>query len=214
MTTLHNSGRTLPTYLILIAAFAAGLGLWLGSRYFGVDTAQPLQAITSFPAPRAVVDFQLTRSDGKPLARNDFKGHWNLVFFGFTNCPDICPNTLGVLKQVRAELAKAGAADKVQVHFISVDPQRDQPETLGRYSAFYDPGFIAATGSDEELTRLTRSLGLVYARTPAEGGNYSVDHSAAIVLIDPQAQQTGLIRPPLNPAAISADLLTLLGTRR
>jgi protein SCO1/2 len=119
-----------------------------------------------------------------------------------------------VLKKVRADLAKAGVADKVNVHFVSVDPLRDQPETLGRYAAFYDPGFIAATGSDEELTRLTRSLGLVYARTPAEGGNYSVDHSAAIVLIDPQARQTGLIRPPLNPAAISADLLTLLGASR
>lgn len=214
MNTRHNSGRALPTAVILLAAFAAGLGLWLGNQYFGA--AQPqTQALTRYPSPRALADFRLERSDGKPLTAADFKGQWNLVFFGFTHCPDICPGTLGVLKQVRATLGQANAADKVRIHFVSVDPQRDKPEVLGRYAGFYDPGFVAATGSDEELTKLTRSMGQLYTRTtPDAEGNYSVDHSASIVLVDPQGQLAGLFRPPLDAAAIAADLLALTGAPR
>lgn len=212
MNTRHNSGRALPTALILVVAFVAGLGLWLLSQQLGGGTvATP--ALTRYPSPRAVAEFQLTRSDGKPLTRADLDGHWNLFFFGFTNCPDICPNTLGVLKQVRAQLAQSGAGDKVKVHFVSVDPQRDQPETLGRYAAFYDPGFVAATGSDEELTRLTRSLGVMYTREPPKDGTYTVDHSASVVVVDPQARLVGLFRPPLDAAAIGTDLLTLVNSR-
>ncbi|WP_257386129.1 SCO family protein [Tahibacter caeni] len=213
MNTRHNLGRALPTALILVAAFAAGLGLWLLTQPFGA-AGPDMKALTRYPAPRAVAEFQLVRSDGKPLTRADLQGHWSLFFFGFTNCPDICPNTLSVLKQVRAQLARAGAADKVAIHFVSVDPQRDQPEVLGRYAAFYDPGFVAATGSDEELTRLTRSLGALYVREPAKDGQYSVDHSASIAVIDPQARLVGLFRPPLDAAAIGADLLTLANPRR
>lgn len=213
MNTRHNSGRTLPTTLILVVAFAAGLGLWLLSQQF-TNREPATLALTRYPAPRAIADFRLTRSDAKPLTQADLQGQWNLVFFGFTNCPDICPNTLGVLKQVRARLAQAGVADRVRVHFISVDPQRDQPDTLGRYAAFYDPAFVAATGNDEELTRLTRSLGVMYTREPAKDGQYTVDHSASIALVDPQARLVGLFRPPLDAAAIGADLLTLVNTRR
>ena len=213
MNTRHNSGRTFPTALILVVAFATGLGLWLLSQQFGTADIGT-KAITRYPAPRAVVEFQLTRSDSRALTAADLKGHWNLFFFGFTNCPDICPITLGVLKQVRAQLVQAGAGDQVHIHFVSVDPQRDQLEVLGRYVAYYDPGFIAATGSDEELNRLTRSLGVMYTREPAKDGQYNVDHSASIVVVDPQARLVGLFRPPLDAAAISADLLTLVRSRR
>ncbi len=119
-----------------------------------------------------------------------------------------------MLKQVRAQLAQAGLADRVHVHFVSVDPQRDQPETLGRYAAFYDPAFIASTGSDEQLMRLTRSLGVMYTREPAKDGQYTVDHSASVALIDPQARLVGLFRPPLDANAIGTDLKTLVNAPR
>ncbi|MBL8299106.1 MAG: SCO family protein [Rhodanobacteraceae bacterium] len=213
MNTRHNSGRTLPTALILIAAFAAGLGLWLLSQQF-TNREPATTALTRYPTPRAIATFQLARSDTKPFTQADLQGQWSLVFFGFTNCPDICPNTLGVLKQVRAQLVQSGAGDRIRVYFISVDPQRDQPDTLGRYAAYYDPAFIAATGSDEELTRLTRSLGVMYTRGPASGDQYTVDHSASIALVDPQARLVGLFRPPLEAATIGTDLLTLINSRQ
>lgn len=206
----NTFGRTLPTFAILIAALAAGLGLWLGSRAF-VPSQPALATGLLYPSPRAVPDFALTRADGTPLTLSDWRGRWTLVFFGFTNCPDVCPTTLGTLKQAWAEIGKRGLADRVRVDFVSVDPQRDTPDQLAKYVGYFSPDFIAATGTDEELTKLTRSLGLVYARTPSGNGDYSVDHSAAIVIIDPQGRLVGLFRPPLDAAKIAADMAALAG---
>jgi protein SCO1/2 len=213
MNTRHNPGRAIPTALIVVAAFAAGLGLWPGMRTFSPATPA-MKAATLYPAPRAIADFSLTRADGKPLMREDWKGRWTVAFFGFTNCPDVCPTTLAVMKDVHAKLAAQGAADKVQFHFISVDPDRDTPEQLARYVKFFSPDFVGATGKDDVLTPLTRSLGLLYTRTPTGNGDYSVDHSASIVIVAPDAQLVGLFRPPFEAGPIADDLLTLAGSRR
>lgn len=204
----HNLGRALPTATILLAALAAGLGLWLGLGRFGAPAQPNLQAALLYPAPRAVPEFHLTRADGAPLTNADWQGRWTLVFFGFTHCPDVCPTTLATLKQVWTGLAPA-QRERLRVDFVSVDPQRDTPEQLGRYVAFFSPDFVAATGSDTELTALTRALGLLYVRVPGENGDYSVDHSAQVVLIDPQGRLVGMFRPPLDAARIGADLARL-----
>ena len=210
MNTRHNRGRTLPTAVILLAAFAAGIGLWLGMQVLTRAPAATKVAML-YPEPRPVPAFSLTRADGKPLTRDDWKGRWTVAFFGFTNCPDICPNTLGVMRDVRKALAAQGLADKVNFQFISVDPDRDTPETLARYTGFYSADFVGATGTDAQLQPLTRALGLLYTRTPTGNGDYSVDHSASIVIIGPQPALVGLFRPPLDAAAITADLVTLAG---
>lgn len=210
MNTRHNHGRALPTAVILVAAFAAGLAMWLGLNAFS-PSVPATKAATMYPAPRPVPEFSLTRADGKPLTRADWQGRWTIAFFGFTNCPDICPNTLGVMRDVHKELAAKGLRDKVRFDFISVDPERDTPETLARYVAFFSPDFVGATGSDDELQRLTRSLGLLYTRTPTGNGDYSVDHSASVVIIGPKPELVGLFRPPLDTPAIVADLVALAG---
>jgi protein SCO1/2 len=210
MNTRHNLGRALPTAAILLAAFAAGIGLWLGMQVFS-RPAPPTKVAMMYPEPRPVPAFTLARADGKPLTRDDWKGRWTVAFFGFTNCPDICPNTLGVMRDVRKALAAQGLADKVGFQFISVDPDRDTPETLARYTGFYSADFVGATGTDAQLQPLTRALGLLYTRTPTGNGDYSVDHSASIVIIGPQPALVGLFRPPLDAAAITADLVTLAG---
>ena len=210
MNTRHNRGRALPTAAILLAAFAAGIGLWLGMQVLSRAPVATKVAML-YPEPRPVPAFSLVRADGKPLTRDDWKGRWTVAFFGFTNCPDICPNTLGVMRDVRKALAAQGLADKVNFQFISVDPDRDTPETLARYTGFYSADFVGATGTDAQLQPLTRALGLLYTRTPTGNGDYSVDHSASIVIIGPQPALVGLFRPPLDAAAIAADLATLAG---
>ncbi len=203
------AGRVSATYLILIAAVAAAFGLWLGSRAFA--PAPPLAAAVLYPAPRPVPDFRLARSDGGTLTAADWKGRWTVAFFGYTNCPDVCPTTLATFKQVWAILQAGGLADRWRFDFISVDPDRDTPERLATYVGYFSKDFIAATGTDEELTSLTRALGLVYAREPTGNGDYTVDHSASAVIIDPSGHEAGLFRPPFDPQAIAADMKALAG---
>ncbi|HEY6984935.1 MAG TPA: SCO family protein [Rhodanobacteraceae bacterium] len=206
----HCAGRVSATHLILIAAVAAAFGLWLGSRAFA--PAPPLTAAVLYPAPRPVPDFHLTRADGGALTSADWKGRWTVAFFGYTNCPDVCPTTLATFKQVWTTLHAAGLADRWRFDFISVDPDRDTPERLASYVGYFSKDFVAATGTDEELTPLTRALGLVYAREATGNGDYAVDHSASAVIIDPNGREAGLFRPPFAAKAIAADMKTLAGS--
>jgi protein SCO1/2 len=212
MHSMRRAGRVSATYLILVAAVAAAIGLWLGSRAFA-PSAPKLAAAVMYPAPRELPDFKLQRADGAALTKADWTGRWTVAFFGYTNCPDVCPTTLATFKQVFAKLAGDGIADKVRFDFISVDPQRDTPEQLSKYVGYFDKDFIAATGSDEELTKVTRALGLIYSREPTGNGDYAVDHSASAVLIDPAGREVGLFRPPFDAKAIAADLKTLADAR-
>ena len=119
----------------------------------------------------------------------------------------MCPTTLAVFKQVWKDLGVR--KEKLRFEFISVDPLRDTPEQLTKYVAFFSSDFIAATGSDEELTKLARALGLMYSRTTDASGAVQVDHSGSAVIVDPQGQLIGMFRPPFTAAAITADLRTL-----
>jgi protein SCO1 len=209
---LPSHGRVSATYLILIAAVAAAVGLWLGGRMFA-PPAPNLAAAVMYPSPRDLPDFELERADGGTLTPADWNGRWTVAFFGYTNCPDVCPTTLATFKQVFAKLAAEGVAGKVRFDFISVDPERDTPAQLTQYVGYFDKDFVAATGSDEELTRLTRALGLIYSREKNGSGDYAVDHSASAVIIDPGGREVGLFRPPFDASAIAADLKTLAGAR-
>ena len=211
MPSLRFAGRVSPTYLILIAAVAAALGLWLGSRAFTPPAPPQLASAVLYPSPRELPEFTLTRSDGTPLTHADWKGRWTVAFFGYTNCPDVCPTTLATFKSAASKLAADGAGDRVRFDFISVDPQRDTPEQLAKYVGYFSKDFVAATGADEELSKLTRALGLVYSREATGNGDYAVDHSASAVLIDPSGREVGLFRPPFDAGAMAADLKTLAG---
>jgi protein SCO1/2 len=208
-----SESRALPVWLILVAALAAGAGLWLGGRVFLAPASAKLENAVLYPQPRAVPEFHLTQADGRPLSLDDWHGHWNVVYFGYTNCPDVCPTTLATFKQVSKDLAQRNLGARVRFDFISVDPERDTPEHLRQYVSFFSPDFIAATGSDPELTPLSHALGLVYSRTKAANGNVEVDHSGSAVIIDAQGRLVGMFRPPFPASAMSADLATLIGER-
>lgn len=199
-------------WLILIAALAAAVGLWLGSRQFGGAAAPALDNAVLYPQPRPLPDFRLQQVDGKPLTSADWRGRWNVVYFGYASCPDVCPTTLAAFKQAWKLLGERGLSSQARFDFISVDPQRDTPEQLGKYVAFFSPDFVAATGSDEQLTALTRALGLLYTRTTNADGAIEVDHSGSAVIIDPDARLVGIFRPPFAPAALAHDLAVLIGS--
>ena len=204
--------RQIPITLIVVAAFAAAIGLWLGQRFFSAPSLPAMKNAVLYPAPRAVPDFTLTQANGQPLTLDSWRGHWNAVYFGYTACPDVCPTTLATFKQVWRDLGDQRA--DVRFDFISVDPQRDTPDKLAKYVAFFSPDFIAATGSDDELTKLTRGLGLLYTRTTDPNGTIEVDHSGSVVIIDPQAKLRGIFRPPFAASDVTADLQTLMNGAR
>ncbi len=213
MNTPAPASRSLPTWLILIAAAATASGLWLGNRYLAAPTPPKLENAVLYPQPRELPDFHLTQTNGAALTKADWRGHWNVVYFGYTSCPDVCPTTLATFKQAWKQLGERNLTDKVRFDFISVDPQRDTPAILAKYVGFFSPEFIAATGTDEELTPLTRALGLIYTRTTDANGNIEVDHSGSAVIVDPQARLIGMFRPPFTAAQMTADLATLTGLR-
>ena len=199
-------------WIILVAALAAGAGLWFGNRQFGRVDRPGLANAVLYPQPRELPDFQLVQANGAALRLADWKGRWNVAYFGYASCPDVCPTTLSVFKQVWKALDERGLRDRVRINFISVDPQRDTPETLGKYVAFFSPDFVAATGDDEQLTRLTRALGLLYSRSTGPNGEIQVDHSGSAVIVDPQGRLVGMFRPPFKATDVTNDLATLAGS--
>lgn len=177
---------------------------------FAPKPAPKLQNAVLYPAPRAIANFQLTQANGQPLTLADWKGRWTVVYFGYTSCPDVCPTTLADFKQAWQELGVRGLQDKVRIDFISVDPQRDTPSVLAKYVGYFSPDFIAATGSDEELARLTRGLGLIYSRRIDANGAIQVDHSGSAVIVDPRGLEVGMFRPPFAARTVADDLSALI----
>jgi protein SCO1 len=132
-----------------------------------------------------------------------------VIFVGFTHCPDICPNTLGLLKSVYRQLE--AQQKSLQVVLLSVDPERDTPETLARYVQHFDPSFIGATGAKAELDKLGAAMGFVYMKSPgATAETYNVDHSSALILINPDGQVAGYFTQPLKIEPLVADLGKLI----
>jgi protein SCO1/2 len=182
------------------AVCAAVAGFWLAAQ---LDRGGPqLASGTWLPRPRPVVDFTLTDTTGRPFTRRELTGAPTLVFFGFTNCPDVCPTTLLTLAQVRKHAAVAG----LRVVFISVDPQRDTPPVLGLYVHAFDPAFQGLTGDPRTIARLAANFGVAVNRVELPGGNYTMDHSAVVFLLDSAARITAIFTPPFAEAALSADL--------
>lgn len=202
---------------VLVAAIAAGAGLLLGQRFFNAapsaaviaPPAPTLRAVRLLQSPRAIADFTLTAADGRPLTTAMLRGRWTLVFLGFTHCPDVCPTTLSELARAQLQWQALPQATRPRVLFVSVDPARDTPKATGDYAAYFHPETLAATGEEPALTNFAQTLGLVYMKVPGEGEDYSMDHSATLVLLDPQGRMAGLIRPPLKPEAIASDLKLL-----
>lgn len=202
-----QSGRVFLFVVIAIAAIAGGIVV--SSNLF--ERSQELRHAQAFPEARKLSEFQLQSPDGRTFDRNDLEGQWSLIFFGFTNCPDICPDTLALLAKSMDELRMMGRDDLPQVVFVSVDPARDQGEQLAEYVSWFDEDFIGVTGPEDQIESLSRQLGSVYFREDPdpETGFYNVDHSASVLIIDPEARLYGRFAPPLVIENVTADLFSL-----
>lgn len=163
---------------------------------------------THLAPPMPAAPFALQSADGQ-VTLQDLEGKAVVMFFGYTSCPDICPTTL---LQLSTALDELGARrNDVQVVFVSVDPERDSPERASRYARAVDPSFLGVTGTEEEISAMAGDYGIYYAK--AEGSDatgYLVDHSASVIVLNPDGQVELLWSPALTPAQMAEDLSSLL----
>jgi protein SCO1/2 len=190
---------------IFLAAVAAGVLVARHQR--GAGSAAPaLERAVWFEAARPLPELALLDQTGRPFDAERLRGHWTFLFFGFVNCPDICPTTLATLAAVRRTLADLPAGERPGVALVSVDPARDSPSVLARYVAHFDPAFTGVTGAPDRLEALARDLGVaVFVSAADADGDYAVDHSAAIFLVDPRARVVALFNTPHDAATIARD---------
>jgi protein SCO1/2 len=210
-------GLSLLFVLIAAAVTFAG-GLWLGAttyQTFSRPVAVALEEGTLLPRPRPLADFALTDQDGRPFTLANLRGAWTFLAIGYTHCPDVCPLMLATFGAVERQIDKDAPDRKVKARphflFISVDPQRDTPERLAQYVRYANPEFIGATGEDAQLKALTAQLGLLYTRVEVKDSamGYLMDHSASMLLVDPQGRLTAIFSAPQNPAGMASDFLTI-----
>lgn len=151
----------------------------------------------------------LVDQNGQPRALSDFKGKVSVLFFGFTQCPDVCPTTMLELAQVKQSLGADG--ERVQGIFVTIDPERDTPEVLKAYMASFDPSFIALRGNATETAAAAKEFKVFYAKVPGKTeGSYTMDHTAGAYLIDASGRLRLFVRHGTGAQALASDIKALL----
>ncbi len=201
----YQHGRSLNILLAAVAAFAIGIAFYnYQNSQNNSRSADNLQKATSLHSnPRELPSFSLTSHLSTEFSNQDLIGSWNMIFFGFTNCPDVCPLTLSTLDQVANELANFKNIPRNI--FISVDPKRDQPETLKQYVEHFNHDMVGLSGEKEQIDTLTRSVGAIYAIGDDSSENYLVDHSAHIFVTAPNGKMVALFSTPHDAKTIAND---------
>lgn len=155
-------------------------------------------------------DIPLTDVNGQKRSLKDFSGKVVAVFFGYTQCPDVCPTTLQELQEVKQALGADG--DKLQAVFVSLDPERDTPEVLKAYLGNFDASFVGLHGTPDEIAAVAKDFKIYFKKVPGKAeGTYTLDHSAGTYLYDPQGRLRIYERYGVGPQVLTQDVKALLG---
>ncbi len=202
------------TVLVTVAAIA----LVLGAVVAKVNRQAPLDrdvlsesGIFLFDNPRSLPEVTLKAATGDEWSEQDLTGQWDLLFFGYTFCPDICPTTMADLRKVVESLPQE-SRNQLQVTMVSVDPERDTPKQLSEYLGYFKAGFKGVTGEPTELAILAQALSVAYIPPDTSEENYLVDHSGQVVMVNPEGQYVGFIRPPFKTAELSRWLPRIMAS--
>ncbi|WP_122574166.1 SCO family protein [Pseudomonas viridiflava] len=205
--------RTQKTVFILVAVVALIMGLTinrvLSGKGPGDQTALIDAGVILLPQSRSLPSLSMNDQNGAPVAVDELKGQWTLVFFGYTYCPDICPTTLAQLRDIRTKLPPE-TVDNMRVVLVSVDPNRDTPQQLKQYLGYFDPRYIGLTAPVADIQKLASALSIPFIPADTSKPGYTVDHSGNLALIGPDGRQRGFIRSPLNALKLVAQLPVLL----
>ena len=201
------------TVIILVAIIALIMGLVVAKvlRKPALDPQQ-LAHIGVFlkDPPAEIAEFELVAQDGSAFSKNELRGQWSLLFFGFTYCPDICPATLAQVAQVKQQLDEKMPSADIQYILVSVDPDRDTPARLQEYVTYFDPAFLGLTGSLQNIYDFAIGLNAIFAKVPQENGDYLMDHSSNLVLINPEGQYHGFLKTPRKVGNVVTALQAII----
>lgn len=200
--------RTPPRFALLAIALAGLLVVAAGVLLALALREGPRGAAGTALASAIGGPFHLIDQNGKPVSDADLKGKWQLVFFGYTHCPDTCPTALNEISLALDQLGKK--RQDVEVVFISVDPERDTPDVLKSYVQSFDAPIIALTGSPDAVKQAAKAYRVFYAKHPRPDGDYDMDHSAVIYVMNPEGRFTATFTPDSTADAIAQRLQKLI----
>ena len=202
----------MPRLAIVLAVVAAATaaGFFTG-RWWPEEPPRIYGGTALFGDERPLPDFALTDHAGRAYTRRNLDDGWTLLFFGYTHCPDVCPITLATMS-ASMDAVRVLGGEPPRVVFVSVDPERDLPRNLGGYVASFGEDVLGVTGPHGQLRKLTRALGVTYARD-GDGPGYLVEHSAALLLVNPEGALQAVFAPPHEPDVIARDLVAIRAYR-
>lgn len=198
----------------LVAIVAIAAGMLLSRAVLDRASGPTLARATLIDPARPLPPMSFVDQQGQPFGADQLRGHWSILFFGFTSCPDVCPITLALLAQVEKQLTDLPEAQRPRIVLVSVDAQRDTPERLAQYVKSFSPTFTGITAGDQQAVEaFALKLGVPVAISPLSGDNYTVDHSAAIFVIDPNGALRALSSTPHEAAIIAEDYRSIVAAQ-
>jgi len=203
------TARNPPRRFVLVAVLLAGLVILGVGAFLALSLHEtPRGAAGTLLASAIGGPFRLVDQNGKTVTDGDLKGKWSLVYFGYTHCPDACPTALNDISIALDELGPK--RDAVRPVFITVDPERDTAEVLKAYVTSFDAPIMALTGTPKEIAQAAKGYRVYYAKHPEAGGDYSMDHSSVIYVMDPEGRFTASFTHENTPEEIAERLKKLL----
>jgi protein SCO1/2 len=194
---------------VLVAVLLGGLVILAAGAFLGLGLREtPKGAAGTLLASAIGGSFRLVDQNGKTVTDADLKGKWSLIYFGYTHCPNACPTTLNAIAIALDEVGPK--RDAVRPVFITVDPERDTPEVLKSYVTSFDAPILALTGTPAEVAQAAKDYRVYYAKHPEPDGDYAMDHSSVIYVMDPEGRFTATFTPESSPEDIAARLKKLL----
>jgi protein SCO1/2 len=212
---LTQKKRVTRTVVVLLAFMALIAGLFVSQHLHGNKKIDPSEFHgTLLEKPREVNQFALTGIDNQPFTNESLRGHWTMVFFGFTNCGFICPTTMAELNKMYRILEEKHTNPLPRVVMISVDPERDNEDKLGAYVTAFNPHFYGARGDDKVIREMTREMGIAYTKIalPSSGNeeNYDMQHSGAVMLFNPKGELSAFFTTPHQARFLAKDYRLLV----
>lgn len=203
-----------PVVWLIAALILMSLGVLAEAWYSKTKIPTPLIQATELETPRALPAFDLVDTKNQPFNQQRLQGHWTFLFFGFTHCESVCPVTMAELGAMARKIEKQKGSPQPQVVMITLDPDRDDAARLAQYVAAFYPTFLGARGSLEAVQPLVKALGVAYERmvTTQHASHYTIEHSGAVMLINPKGQLVAFFTPPHHAADLAHDY-RLLSTR-